>query len=138
MNSRSKGARGELEAAEYLTGLFKLPVHRGRQYRGGPDSPDVAGLEGMHFEVKRCQRFNVERALCQAERDASVNAVPVVMHRANREPWKITLRADDLLRFLDAANRLIEEGHQQALAANQETNRGETPTAHSPQPKDER
>lgn len=112
MNSRRKGATGELEAAKYLADLFRVPVHRGRQYRGGPDSPDVAGLAGLHFEIKRVERLNVERALRQAENDAAPVEVPLVLHRANREGWKLTFRADDLLRFLDAAGRLIEEGHR--------------------------
>jgi len=115
--SREKGAQGEREAAEYLSSLFKLPVTRTAQYCGAAGHPDVEGLGGLHVEVKRRQRLYLDAALAQAVRDAAVNAVPVVLHRANHERWKITLFGDDLLRFLDAANRLVEEGHRQALSA---------------------
>jgi hypothetical protein len=117
INSRYKGAEGEREAAEFLTNLFKLPVRRGCQYRGGPDSPDVCGLDGLAVEVKRRARLHVESALQQALHDASPVDVPMVMHRADREDWKITIFAKDLLRFLDAANTLIDLGHKRSLAA---------------------
>ncbi|MFC1453161.1 hypothetical protein ACFLSJ_07470 [Verrucomicrobiota bacterium] len=115
MNSRTKGKGGEVEAAHYLTELFKLPVRRGQQYRGGPDSPDVAGLPGLHIEVKRVEKLNLDTALEQAAREAGTNEVPLVLHRRNRKRWKFTFYADDLLRFLDATGALIDEGHQTKL-----------------------
>jgi hypothetical protein len=121
--SRAKGAQGEREAAEYLTGLFKLPVNRTAQYCGARGHADLEGLTGLHVEVKRRQRLYLEAALQQAVNDASVNDVPIVLHRENSKRWKITIYGDDLLRFLDAANRLIEDGHRRALSAqNQTTN----------------
>ena len=119
MNSRRKGKTGELEAAHYLSALFKLPVRRGQQFRGGPDSPDVVGLDGLHIEVKRTERLNLDTALEQAARDAGETEVPVVLHRGNRRRWKLTINADDLLPFLDAAGSLIDEGHRAAVAAEQ-------------------
>lgn len=116
MNSREKGKTGEREAAEYLTNLFKLPVRRGVQFAGAPDSPDVVGLTGLHVEVKRVQRLNLSSAVNQAVRDCGTN-VPVVMHRPNRAPWLLTICADDLLRFLDAAGELIDRGHAAMSAA---------------------
>jgi hypothetical protein len=114
MNSRAKGKAGELEAAHYLGDLFKLPVRRGQQFRGGADSPDVAGLRGLHVEVKRVEKMNADTALEQSARDAGTDEVPVLLHRSNRKRWKMTFYADDLLRFLDAAGTLIDEGHRTA------------------------
>ena len=121
IRSRDKGAAAEREAAEFLTGLFKLPVNRTAQYCGAAGHADLEGLHGLHVEVKRRQRLHMESALQQAVRDASPVAVPLVMHRADREQWKFTFFAADLLRFLDATNALIEEGHRRALSAPSQT-----------------
>jgi hypothetical protein len=66
------------------------------------ESPDIKGIPGLHFEVKRVQALNLGAAMAQAERDAGVALVPVVLHRRNREGWRMTIRADDLWRFLEA------------------------------------
>lgn len=121
IDSRTKGSEGEREAAEYLSILFKLQVQRTRQFCGAPGVADLRGLAGLHVEVKRCERLFIESALAQALRDAAATDVPVVLHRSNRCRWKFTFAADDLLRFLDAANALVDEGHRQA-AQNQTDN----------------
>jgi hypothetical protein len=114
MNSRAKGKAGELEAAHYLADLFRLPVRRGQQFRGGPDSPDVIGLRGLHVEVKRAKKLNLDAALEQSAGETATDEVPILLHRSNRKRWKLTIYADDLLRFLDAAGTLIDEGHRAA------------------------
>ena len=61
--SRRKGAAGEREAAAALNEVFGTRFHRGRQYHGGPDSPDLAGdMPGLHVEVKRVERLSLYRA----------------------------------------------------------------------------
>ncbi len=58
--SRRKGAAGEREAAAKLNEVLGTHLHRGRQYHGGPDSPDLAGdLPGLHLEVKRCEPLSL-------------------------------------------------------------------------------
>lgn len=100
LNSRAKGVRGELEWAAYLTELG-FTAHRGRQYQGRPEAPDVlGGIPQTHCECKRVQALNVNKAMAQAVRDAGA-AVPYVAHRRNHQPWLITLRADDLIRFAE-------------------------------------
>ena len=54
----------------------------------------------LHIEVKRVEALNVPKAMRQAERDAGAN-VPVLAHRRNREPWLITIKAEDLRRFVE-------------------------------------
>jgi hypothetical protein len=103
--SKRKGAAGEREAAEKLNEVLGTRFHRGRQYHGGPDSPDLAGdLPGLHVEVKRCERLSLYKALAQARQDASVTQVPAVMHRMNGKPWVIVVQVDDLIRLLDVVD----------------------------------
>ena len=96
MNSRSKGKRGELELAKELQ-KYGFETRRGQQYCGGNGDADVLGVPGLHIECKRVERLNVENALRQAEQDAQEGKIPVVMHRANREEWKVTLRLGDFM-----------------------------------------
>ena len=94
--SRRKGCRGELEAAAELRRLFGVEAHRGRQFCGCQEAPDVrAAIPGLHFEVKRVEAFRLYPALEQAVEDAGEN-VPVVLHRANQKPWVAIVRLDDL------------------------------------------
>lgn len=80
--SRDKGAEGERELAAELTWLFDCNAYRGRQFRGGPDSPDVATtIEGLHIECKRSEGISLYKALEQAVRDAADGEVGVVAHR---------------------------------------------------------
>jgi len=103
--SKRKGAAGEREAAEKLNEVLGTRFHRGRQYHGGPDSPDLAGdLPGLHVEVKRCERLSLFKALTQARQDASVTQVPAVMHRANSKPWVIVVEVENLIRLLDVVD----------------------------------
>jgi len=98
--SRDKGARGERELAAALT-AEGFDAHRGRQYHGGPDSPDVIckSLSALHFEAKRTERLSIYPALQQAAEDAG-GAIPVVAHRRNNHEWVAILRLSDLLSIL--------------------------------------
>jgi hypothetical protein len=94
--SREKGKRGESEAAAEVRRLFGVEACRGVQYHGGPDAPDIrTAIEGVHFEVKRCEVFRLTEALAQANADAS-DKIPVVLHRSNGRPWIAIGRLDDL------------------------------------------
>jgi len=108
-NSRQKGKAGELEAAHFLTSLFHQPVRRGQQFRGGSDSPDVVGLDGLHIEVKRVQQLNLNAAMEQSAREAAAGEVPLVLHRANQQRWKISLYAEDVLRLAAAVAKLTTQ-----------------------------
>ena len=99
-NSRAKGAAGEREFAAYLRDRGHF-ARRGQQYAGGNDSPDVVTDLPLHFEVKRVQRLNIVDAIKQAVQDAPAGKAPVVAHRRNREPWLITLRADDFFTLIE-------------------------------------
>ena len=105
MMSRRKGAAGEREAAEKLNEVLGTRFRRGRQYCGGPESPDLAGdLPGLHLEVKRVEALRLYPSLEQARRDAATDEVPAVMHRMNKKPWVVIVYADDLIRLLDVVD----------------------------------
>lgn len=61
-HQRDKGKRGELKHRDVLRKLGFTDAHRGVQYAGGKDSPDVVGIPGVHHEVKyENRRFAVVR-----------------------------------------------------------------------------
>lgn len=108
MNSREKGARGELEWAKELKDRG-YEARRGQQFSGGGESPDVVhSIPGVHFEVKRTERFSLYAAVDQARRDAPKTSMPVVVHRCNDDKrkasckgeWLVVLGADDFFRLL--------------------------------------
>lgn len=101
MNSRNKGKVGEREIAKYLREHGFTDARRGVQYKGGSDSPDVLGMTGFHIEVKRVERLDLHAAMEQSIRDSAVDEIPVVMHRRNKDYWKITMRLDDFMEVLN-------------------------------------
>ncbi len=105
---RDKGKRGEREAAAELNAIFGTACHRGRQYHGRDDAPDVAGLPGCHVEVKRTERLSLYAALEQAIDDAGGN-VPMVLHRASRRPWVAVVRLDDLPRLVRLLSQIASD-----------------------------
>lgn len=63
--------------------------------------PDVSGLEGVHLEIKRVERLNLMNAMRQAINDSArfQDGVPVVVHRANRQPWVCSMLLVDWIKF---------------------------------------
>lgn len=99
-NSRRKGCVGELEASKALAEHLKCSARRGRQYSGSEDSPDVvASIPGLHWEIKRVEKFDLYGAMQQACDDSGEN-VPVVMHRRNHRDWVVCVRLEDVVRFV--------------------------------------
>lgn len=86
--SKRKGAAGEREAAACIQKYFPgSSCHRGRQYHGGPGTPDVVtNIEGLHLEIKRTESLSIYTAMEQAKKDAK-DAVPVVLHRRSHKEW---------------------------------------------------
>lgn len=106
INSREKGARGERELANYLKEQG-YDSRRGQQFSGANGDPDVVGLPGIHIECKRVEKLNLDAALEQSERDARAGEIPVVIHRKNRQTWRITM---ELFDFLTIFRRAEHEG----------------------------
>lgn len=104
--SRDKGKRGEREVARILRDAG-YDCHRGVQYHGGPDSPDVIGLPGVHIEVKRTERLNLYDALGQSKADSGHSEMPIVIHRRNDCEWVVIQPLKD---WLDIYRVAEEEG----------------------------
>lgn len=106
LNSRNKGAIGERELAALLR-EWGYDAARGQQFKGSVESPDVTGVPGVHFEVKRTENFRLYSAVDQARRDADGRAMPVVAHRCNNKPnssrgdWLFVIGAADFRRLLE-------------------------------------
>lgn len=90
MNSRNKGKGGELEIANMLKS-YGYDTRRGVQYSGINGDADVVGLPGIHIEVKRVEKLNIDNAMEQSINDARYGEIPTVFHRKNRKPWLVTM-----------------------------------------------
>ncbi|MEE4210056.1 MAG: hypothetical protein V2I43_12400 [Parvularcula sp.] len=111
MNSRAKGQRGERAWRDVLREAGFLKAHRGQQFSGSPDSPDVQcpELPTLHFEVKHVEALNVWKAMEQAIRDAGPAKMPVLAHKRNRSGWLVTMRVEDWLELIRESD-LVEGG----------------------------
>lgn len=98
--SKSKGNRGEHEAARKMCEVFGCNVARAA-------AKDQVGLNGVHVEVKRRERLRLKEHVEQSVGDAKDDEVPVVMHRANRQPWLLTVRVEDLPEFIEKCHALL-------------------------------
>lgn len=100
INSRRKGAEGERSLAKFLREAGYEDAKRSVQYCGANGDADVIGaLPGIHIECKRVERLNLDTALEQSARDARAGEIPVVVHRKNRQEWRITLKLADFLKI---------------------------------------
>ena len=96
INSREKGKNGEREIASILKD-YGYNARRGVQYNGADGSADVIGLPGLHLEIKRVERLNIQDAMSQSIHDAREDEKPVVMHRKNHGKWMVTMLLDDFM-----------------------------------------
>lgn len=98
INSRAKGARGELELCRYLESLGFGPCYRTAQVDGKLSSDVICeALPGLHIECKRVEGMKEgnrlwQRAVEQARRDSAARSMPwALFFRQNREPWQMTI-----------------------------------------------
>lgn len=101
VNIRSKGQRGEREAAEVIEswakpvtealGLGAVSLERNlQQTRAG--GYDLIGLDWLALEIKRHETLSVGTWWKQALRQAGDSQIPMLMYRQNRTPWKFRVR----------------------------------------------
>jgi Holliday junction resolvase len=99
MMSKRKGAAGEREWAALCRENGFAGVRRaGQLYQTGAEIADCVGLDGVHQEIKRCEKLNIYKAMEQSTRDAAgagLDEMPIVAHRQNRREWLVTMRACD-------------------------------------------
>ena len=95
--ARNKGAGGERELAKELERLLNCEAHRGRQFSGSPESPDVkTTIDGVHWECKRTEALSLYPAVEQAKWDSGEGNIGVVAHRRNNRKWLFICELDDL------------------------------------------
>ena len=104
INSKKKGKAGELEFSHECEKYGLEGVHRTAQTNGKLEQSlaDCEGLEGIHIEVKRVEKLNIDNAMAQAERDLETKKekrIPVVFHRKNRKHWLATLKFEDWVKL---------------------------------------
>lgn len=100
INSKRKGARGELELAHKLE-EYGYNAKRSVQYNGKDGQADVVGLPRIHCEIKRVEKLNIYDAIEQAKRDAKNGDMPTVFHRKNRCNWLVTMELDEFMQLYD-------------------------------------
>jgi hypothetical protein len=95
INSREKGKRGERQARDYWRNVVGVSTaHRGVQYKGGGDSPDLAGIPCFHTEVKVGSQVPkwIYRAIAQSQNDSKDNGRhPIVQCKRDRGEWLFIL-----------------------------------------------
>lgn len=101
--SRTKGKVGEREVAHLFIDNGFSDAHRSAQCRGNSKDgeADVAGTPGIHVEVKRVEKLNLENAMQQSIRDSELqkDGTPVVIHRKNGAEWLVTMRFSDWIEW---------------------------------------
>ena len=95
---RDRGEGGEREVAGILRD-YGYNCRRGQQYCGTSGDADVIGLPDVHIEVKRVEDLRLLKALQQASMDARAGEIPVVMHRRNYEPWRVSMYLQNFQRM---------------------------------------
>ena len=101
INSKRKGADGEREIAHILKEKG-FDARRGQQFCGKNGDADVVGLDGIHMEIKRVESLNIYNAMAQSKSDARDGEIPTVIHRRNRDEWKVTMLLDDFIEMYKA------------------------------------
>ena len=103
--SQAKGRAAERELARILQG-YGYQVEPGQAVSYGA-TPDLTGLPGIHIECKRRENVNLSAALEQSRQDAARfgDGLPAVFHRANRQPWRVTMELTDWLALYKAAEK---------------------------------
>ena len=103
-SSRNKGANGERELANLLRDNWGYETRRGQVFN---HQSDIIGLKGIHPEVKRVEKLNVQQAMEQAIKEAQIrnDGIPTVFHRRNNKEWLVTMRLTDWIDLYGAWNQ---------------------------------
>ncbi|MGN8818581.1 hypothetical protein ACTNEN_09705 [Oribacterium sp. HCP28S3_H8] len=102
-SSRDKGKRGELELVNLIRDTWGYDVRRGKVFY---HESDMVGLDGIHPEIKRKERLNVDDAMQQAVEEAAKrkDGLPTVFHRKDRGEWLVTMKLSDWIDLYGAWN----------------------------------
>ena len=100
-NSRTKGANYERKIAKRLSKHFGLelcrtPLSGGMDWKG--DILPIFGEIPYHIECKKIERFNIWKAIAQAERDCPEEKTPIVIFSRNRTEDYVCIKLEDFLK----------------------------------------
>jgi Holliday junction resolvase len=99
--SRDKGLVGEREVKH----AFQVAGFDARGTEGQGDHLVVCGGGVvLHIEVKRAETLRLPDWTRQAESEAAQGTLPLVIYRRSREPWRVSIKLDDLLALLVLLN----------------------------------
>lgn len=99
INSKRKGAKGELELAHILQD-YGYNCRRTQQFCGKTgEADDVVGLDYIHIECKRVEKLNIDTAMEQAVRDTKDNRFPTIFHRKNGKKWLVTMTLEGFMQL---------------------------------------
>lgn len=101
INARRKGKRNELLLAHKFQ-EYGFDARRSQQFAGINGDADVVGVPYLHLECKAVQKLNLDKAMEQSQRDAREGEIPVVVHRKDRQDWRITMTLEDFMPFFMA------------------------------------
>jgi hypothetical protein len=99
INSRRKGARGELEFID-LHLIEHWPEAKRNLDQFKDDKRDCLEVAGCHFQIKRVEKLNFWKGFAQAKTEAAEHDIPILAARRNYSPWLCTLEADELIPLL--------------------------------------
>lgn len=98
--ANSKGKRGEREAVKALQptidkvyesyGMEPPKLFR-NQNQSADGGYDIAGLEWMALEIKRCETLSIPKWWRQCTSQGSSDQVPILMYRQNSKKWNIIM-----------------------------------------------
>ena len=109
INSRTKGASGEREAAKKWNSILPVEAIRGQQ-RSGLEQADVVDVsDSFHIEVKRYKQFAIWKFIEQMRRDSDEGQIKVLQFRPDGDTdWHVAVSMDQLIPFCEEIVRLNE------------------------------
>lgn len=129
--SREKGARGEREAAGFLSQWFSTARRGFSQTRGGAEAPDVDGVPGLFVEVKRLKAPQACGWLNHAQHDLDTlrsqpltpeliiagyqprrGDVPIVLMRGDKDRFVVAIDAEWFFNEFVAARPWLKNGEE--------------------------
>ena len=97
--AKRRGKVGENEVARIFRSFGWIRCRRNLEHpQYGRDLLD--GPPGTRISVKRTERLKLREAFAECSQHAAPGEIPIVVHRANDQPWLCTLELDELLPLL--------------------------------------
>ena len=103
INSRRKGAKGELELVHKLSSMG-LSAYRSQQRTGLYGDADIEfnTKSRLLSECKRVEKLNLSRIMERAAEDAAPkDRIPILFSRRNHDKWIVSFYMDDMWEVIE-------------------------------------